>query len=139
MYQPFFQRVTNPQQIRDMMTTESTDVITLDYLSALANTDQKRNLWRQLLQRRREHYDWLRGLYYYLTGMYPEVDQETFKRPESYQLGMQDQIQHYQNRLQKLQNLLADATNLIVIQYLQSIINQFQYEGLFLRQLERFQ
>ncbi len=138
MYQQTFRYVIYPQNILLMMRTESTDILTIDYLSVLAKTEQERYLWRQLLSSREQYYNWMRSLFRYMTSRDPEVDQETFQRPESYQNGLQTQMDKQQIRLLQLHNLIANATNPIIIQYLQIILSQSQYEELLLRQIMRF-
>lgn len=139
MYQQSFQRVINPQNIQNLMRTESSDILTIDYLSVLAKTEQERYLWRQVLTSRKQHYESIRSLYRFMTGSEPAVNQEVFQRPESYQIGLQSQNERFQNRLQQLQHLIQQAVDSNIVQFLEVIIGQFQYEGLLLRQIGRFQ
>ncbi|MDV2685836.1 hypothetical protein RYX56_15830 [Alkalihalophilus lindianensis] len=125
--------------IEELMKTESSDVLMIDYLSVVATREEASFLWRQVLQSRRSHYDWLRGLFYQMNGRWPEVDQEIFQPPSTYEEGLDIQIRRLENRKVQMMKLMNQTITLYVHQSLQIIYNQMQYEELLLRQLQRFE
>lgn len=114
-------------------------MLTIDYLSVIAKTSEERQLWRLLLDSRRKDYFLLKQVYSLQTGTSPEVDQEVFQKPESYDRGMQAQIRQSEHRLSLLEQAYQEASDEGVRQTLQLLINQHQYEGMVLRRLTALQ
>ncbi|WP_088103192.1 hypothetical protein [Halalkalibacter urbisdiaboli] len=133
----FMQREIDKATIEDLMKTESFDVLTLDFLSVLAQTDQERYLIRQVLRSRRQQYDILRSLYMQMYHSQPQVDQNIFQKPESYIHGIKSQQVRVENRKRILSNFKSQTTDSTVSQVIQMVLNLNQYEGILLNQLER--
>ncbi|MEC2072376.1 hypothetical protein [Alkalihalophilus marmarensis] len=136
----FRQTIQVNEMLEDLMETESSDVLMIDYLSVISPSEQASFLWKQILESRRRHYDWLRSVYYQLNGRWPEVDQEIFRRPSSYEEGLTTQMTRTERRKLYMQSLMNQMlyASVYFSQSLQIIYNQLLYEELLLRHLRRF-
>ncbi|MCM3714470.1 hypothetical protein M3202_10260 [Alkalihalobacillus oceani] len=132
-------RPINPRLIEDLLKTESSDMLTIDYLSVIAKTSEERQLWRLLLDSRRKDYILLKQVYSLQTGTSPEVDQEVFQKPESYEQGMHAQIRQSGHRLSLLEQAYQEAGDERIRQVLQLLIHQHRYEGMVFRRLTALQ
>ncbi|WP_413375225.1 hypothetical protein [Alkalihalobacillus sp. 1P02AB] len=133
----FNPRALNLTQLENMLKTESPDVLTLDYLSTRTNNSQAKELWRVLVSSRRQHYEWLKTFFITVSGRPPAVDQNTFVRPSSYESGLNEQINEYQERLRALNQLLNEASNQYESEYLRVLIYYFEQEGILFNQLRQ--
>ncbi|WP_100371778.1 hypothetical protein [Bacillus sp. FJAT-45037] len=124
--------------IEEMMSTESSDVLMIDYLSVTSNAEEAKYLWRQLLTSRRRLYDWLRSVYFQLNGHWPKTDQVTFEPPATYDEGVQVQSRRLERKQDQLQQMMTQTTSAYLYQSLQIVYNHMQYEMILLRQLQRF-
>ncbi|MED1561797.1 hypothetical protein P4U44_07690 [Alkalihalobacillus alcalophilus] len=133
----FNQRALNLTKLENMLRTESPDVLTLDYLSTRTDNLEAKELWRILVSSRRQHYEWLKTFFINVSGRLPAVDQNTFVRPSSYESGLNEQINEYQERLRALNQLLNEASNQYESEYLRVVIYYFEQEGILLTQLSQ--
>ncbi|KYG27005.1 hypothetical protein [Alkalihalobacillus trypoxylicola] len=132
-------RVINEQELEKLFQTESPDILTLDYLSTLTKNSVTKNLWQQLIAYRKQHYAWLKQFYYQLNGEMPQVNQNTFVKPTSYLEGIKQQVENYQQRLKQLKIMQTNSNTSFEQQYLNIIIQYFEYEGLILTEIEIMQ
>ncbi|KMK75000.1 hypothetical protein [Alkalihalobacillus pseudalcaliphilus] len=132
-------REINQGQLVQLLTTESPDILTLDFLSTRTQSPQVKEMWQVLVASRRQHYDWLKSFYTTISGKGATVDQVTFSRPATYQEGIVEQINEYHQRLRRLMNLLNEANSDFEQQYLRTLIYYFEREGYILNQIQQLE
>ncbi|MCK0472447.1 hypothetical protein [Halalkalibacter sp. APA_J-10(15)] len=130
-----YAREINPRDLLSILQYESSDVLRIDYLSVIAIDREERQIWRRLLTSRRLYYNRIRWVYSYLTGQEPSVDQLPFNRPDSYHDGVAEQKQSDQQRQQKLHALSNQATDHVVVERLNELIERQQYEKNLIQQI----
>ncbi|WP_096439597.1 ferritin-like domain-containing protein [Alteribacter populi] len=86
--QPSINWSTVLRMIRQIMSRESIDELTYDYLKCLSNNEKDEQLMDQMLEDERKHYDTLRRIYADITGQFPELEASTITIPDSYEDGL---------------------------------------------------
>ncbi|WP_100406370.1 hypothetical protein [Bacillus solitudinis] len=132
------QRQIRVKALERLLQTESKDILTLDYLLVISETEQEQYLLRQIVKSRKQQFDTLRNIYRYITSNQVQVEQEVFRKPVSYKKGLQSQREIVEQRRNSLSGLLQQVINPYVIQLLQETLHLNHYEGILLRQLERY-
>ncbi|OLO25172.1 hypothetical protein BTR23_25365 [Alkalihalophilus pseudofirmus] len=109
-YQYVYRNNASLNIIKQLLTRESTAIITFDFLMVIADTEESKQLLAQIIQVRRENDEQLKWLYYQLAGEMIAVDQDIFERPETYKKGIKRKLERQQRRVNLLSRLYREVT-----------------------------
>ncbi|WP_209124862.1 hypothetical protein [Alkalihalobacillus sp. BA299] len=96
--------------IKQLLTRESTSIITYDYLMVIAETEESKQLLSEVIQIRRKNDERLKWLFFQLSGQMVTVNQETFEKPDTYKDGISIKVKRQQRRLDLLKELFMWIT-----------------------------
>lgn len=109
-YENWYRSTAASTVIEQLLTRESTSIITYDYLMVIAEAEENKQLLRQVIQIRRRSDEQLKWVYFQLTGQTVAVDQDVFERPDTYQEGIQKKVERQQRRITRLRQLHSELT-----------------------------
>ncbi|MFV8828602.1 hypothetical protein [Alkalihalobacterium sp. APHAB7] len=109
-YENWYRSTAAATIIEQLLTRESTSIITYDYLMVIAEREESKELLRQVIQVRRRSDEQLKWVYFQLTGQMVAVDQDVFERPDTYLGGIAKKVERQDRRLTSLRRLHSELT-----------------------------